>query len=91
MTDHASRTVPTAAEGSARTARTAGMRRRLGSLVLYAVGFALLLTSGALIVAASLAKLDEGALGLLRVSWWLSGGAIVVAVAAVLLSGRPER
>jgi hypothetical protein len=48
----------------------------------------LVLVSGALVVVASLHKLDEGGLALLRTSWWISGAAIVVAIASVFVPRR---
>lgn len=59
---------------------------RRGWVSLYAVAFVLMLAAGAVFVAASLGRLES--LGLLRVSAWLSGAAIVVAVASVLVPRR---
>jgi hypothetical protein len=63
-------------------------KRRRGWISLHAVAFALVLVSGALVVVASLNKLDEDALSLLRTSWWISGTAIVVAIASVVVPRR---
>jgi hypothetical protein len=65
-------------------------QRRRGRILLHAVAFALVLLSGALVVVASLRKLDESGLSLLRASWWVSGAAILVAVASVLIPRRPS-
>ena len=53
---------------------------------LYAAAFTLMLAAGAVLVIASLGRLES--LRLLRVSAWLSVAAIVVAVASVALPRR---
>jgi hypothetical protein len=53
---------------------------------LYAVAFALMAAAGVTLVAASLGTLES--LRLLRVSSWLSAGAIVAAVASVVAPRR---
>jgi len=55
---------------------------------LYAFAFALLLTAGALVVIASLGKLTDDALRLLRVSAGLSVAAIGFAIASLLVTRR---
>ncbi len=55
---------------------------------LYAFAFVLLLAAGALVVMASLGKLTDDALRLLRVSAALSVAAIVFAIASVLIPRR---
>ena len=64
----------------------ARVERHRGWTSLYAVAFALLLASAAAIAASSLGSLRS--LGLLWLSIWLSGAAIVVAVVSVLLPRR---
>jgi hypothetical protein len=59
-----------------------------GWLSLYAAAFALMIAAGALLATAALDKLSDGSLVLLRISWWLSGAAIVLAVASVVLPRR---
>jgi hypothetical protein len=67
-------------------ARTEPPRR--GWITLHAIAFALVLVSGSLVVVASLRKLDDSGLSLLRASWWVSGVAIAIAVASVLVPRR---
>ena len=55
---------------------------------LYAFAFVLLLAAGALVVIASLGKLTDDALRLLRVSAGLSVAAIGFAIASVLVTRR---
>lgn len=61
-------------------------RLHRGWVSLYAGAFALMLTAGAVLVAASLGRLES--IRLLWVSAWLSGGAIAVALASVLVTRR---
>jgi hypothetical protein len=61
---------------------------RRGWLSLYVAAFALLLTAGMLVAVASLDKLTDHALQLLRVSMWVSAAAVVAAVASVVLPRR---
>jgi hypothetical protein len=61
-------------------------RPRRGWVSLYAVAFALLLVAGAVFAFATFGQLES--LRLLRVSAWLSIGAIVAAVVSVVLPGR---
>ena len=61
---------------------------RRGWVSLYVVAFVLMVASGGLLVAGSLGGLDAASLRLLRVSWGLSGVAIVMAIASVLVHGR---
>ena len=84
--DEAGNGAPHEAEFDAADAPTE--RRRRGWISLHAAAFALVLVSGLLVVLASLRKLDESGLSLLRASWWVSGAAIVVAVASVLVPQR---
>lgn len=63
-------------------------KTRRGWLSLYAAAFGLMIAAAALLAAAALDKLSDGSLPLLRISWWLSGAAIVLAVASVLLPRR---
>jgi hypothetical protein len=79
---------PAAETEPAADAEPVRARRRRGWISLHALAFALVLASGALVVVASLNKLDEDALGTLRVSWWISGAAIVVAIASVVAPRR---
>jgi hypothetical protein len=63
-------------------------KTRRGWLSLYAVAFGLMIAAGALLATAALDKLSDDSLALLRISWWLSGAAIVLAVASVVLPRR---
>lgn len=63
-------------------------KTRRGWLSLYAAAFGLMIAAGALLAAAALDKLSDASLPLLRISWWLSGAAIVLAVASVVLPRR---
>jgi hypothetical protein len=55
---------------------------------LYAAAFGLMIAAGALLAVAALDKLSDDSLGLLRISWWLSGAAIALAVASLVLPRR---
>jgi hypothetical protein len=55
---------------------------------LYAVAFGLLIAAGVLLAVGALDKLTADSLRLLRISSWLSGAAVVVAVASVLVPRR---
>ena len=61
-----------------------------GRAALYVAAFGLLLASAVLSAIAGLHRpsLDSWALGLLRITWWVSAAAIVLALLAVLLPGR---
>jgi len=61
---------------------------RRGWVSLYAFSFALMLVAGALFVTASLGKLTDEGLRLLRLSAGLSVVAIAVALASVLVTRR---
>ena len=61
---------------------------RRGWVSLYAFAFALMLVAGALFVIASLGKLTDDGLRLLRVSAGLSVASIAVAIASVLVTRR---
>jgi hypothetical protein len=63
-------------------------KRSRGWIAPYAAAFVLVIASGVLLAVASLQKLDAGALALLRVSWWVSGAAIVLAILALVLPRR---
>lgn len=59
---------------------------RRGWISLYAAAFVLMLISAVVFVVASLGRLES--VSLLRVSAWISGAAIVLAVASVLAPRR---
>jgi hypothetical protein len=61
---------------------------RRGWLSLYVAAFVAMALSAALVVAGSLGRLDAGSLRLLRVSWVLSGAAVILALASVLAPRR---
>jgi predicted MFS family arabinose efflux permease len=61
-------------------------RLHRGWVSLYAGAFALMITAGAVLVAASLGRLES--IRLLWVSAWLSVAAIAVALASVLVTRR---
>lgn len=61
-------------------------RPRRGWVSLYAVAFGLLLAAGAVFAFATFGRLES--LGLLRVSAWLSGAAIVAALVSVFVPRR---
>jgi hypothetical protein len=61
-------------------------RPRRGWVSLYAVAFGLLLAAGAVFAFATFGQLES--LGLLRVSAWLSGAAIVAALVSVAAPRR---
>ena len=65
------------------------MTRPRGSLLAFAVAFALMAAAGVCVVIAGVGTLEN--LGLLRVAWFLSGAAIVAAIASVLIPGRGPR
>jgi hypothetical protein len=75
---------PTEPADEASTGAPAGRRR--GWVSLYAAAFALMVGAGVALAASSLGTLRS--IGLLRLSAWLSAGAIVVAVASVALPRR---
>ena len=63
-------------------------RARRGWVSLYAVAFALMVAAGVLVAIGALDKLTADSLRLLRISSWLSGAAVVVALASVFVPRR---
>lgn len=61
---------------------------RRGWVSLYAVAFALMVAAGVLVAIGALDKLTADSLRLLRISSWLSGAAVVVALASVFVPRR---